>query len=384
MTGFGIETLPYGAFRVGNETPRIGVAIGDSVLDLAPALGDDVFAHPTLNPFLARGPAAWTRTRDRLLELLTHEALLVSAEPHLIPRQDVTLSLPIEVADYVDFYSNEHHAINVGRMFRPDADPLPVNWKHLPAGYHGRAGTVVVSGTPITRPLGQYRGPDGTVFGAEPRLDIEVELGFVVGTPTAPGTRVSATDLAEHVFGVVLLNDWSARAIQAWEYTPLGPFLGKSFATSISPWVVPLEALAHAQVPGPAQDPAPLPYLTPAGTGLDVRFEVHWNDTVVTRPPFTAMYWTPGQQLAHLTVGGAALRTGDLFASGTVSGPQPDQRGSFLELSWNGTEPITLADGTTRTFLADGDTVTIRATAPGPNGSTITLGEVTGTIQPPP
>jgi fumarylacetoacetase len=380
MTGFGIETLPYGAFRVGTQAPRIGVAVGDSVLDLAPVLGDDVFASPTLNPFLARGRAAWTHTRERLVELLSHEVSLKAAEPHLIPRQDVTLSLPFDVADYVDFYSNEHHATNVGRMFRPDADPLPVNWKSLPAGYHGRSGTVVVSGTPILRPLGQFRGPDGVTFGPEPRLDIETELGFVVGAPTQPGTRLSAEELAEHVFGVVLLNDWSARAIQAWEYTPLGPFLGKSFATSISPWVVPLDALAAAQVPAPPQDPTPLPYLQPFGMGFDITFEVVWNDTVVARPPFAAMYWTPGQQLAHLTVGGAPLRTGDLFASGTVSGPERDQRGCFLELSWNGTEPITLADGSTRTFLEDGDTVTIRATAPGPDGGPISLGEVSGTI----
>jgi fumarylacetoacetase len=380
MTGFGIQTLPYGAFRVGTEPARIGVAIGDSVLDLAPALGDDVFAAATLNPFLARGRAAWTRTRERLLELLTHEVALQAAEPHLIPRQDVTLCLPFEVADYVDFYSNEHHATNVGRMFRPDADPLPVNWKSLPAGYHGRSGTVVVSGTPITRPLGQYRGPDGVTFGPEPRLDIEVELGFVVGTPTTPGTRLSADDLAEHVFGVVLLNDWSARAIQAWEYTPLGPFLGKSFATSISPWVVPVDALDAARVPAPTQDPTPLPYLQPAGAGFDISFEVLLNDTAVSAPQFRDQYWTPGQQLAHLTVGGAPLRVGDLFASGTVSGPQRDQRGCFLELSWNGTEPIALADGSTRTFLADGDTVTIRATAPGPDGGPISLGEVSGTV----
>jgi fumarylacetoacetase len=380
MTGFGIETLPYGAFRLGTEPPRIGVAIGDSVLDLAPALGDDVFASPTLNPFLARGRSAWTRTRERLLELLTHEVALKAAEEYLIPRQDLTLCLPFDVADYVDFYSNEHHATNVGRMFRPDADPLPANWKSLPAGYHGRAGTVVVSGTPITRPLGQYRGPDGVTFGPEPRLDIEVELGFVVGTPTRPGTRLSADDLAQHVFGVVLLNDWSARAIQAWEYTPLGPFLGKSFATSISPWVVPLDALAAAHIPAPTQDPSPLPYLHPIGTGFDITFEVCWNGTEVAHPTFASMYWTPGQQLAHLTVGGAPLRTGDLFASGTVSGPQPEQRGCFLELSWNGTQPITLDDGSTRTFLADGDTVTIGATAPGPNGTVIHLGEVVGTI----
>jgi fumarylacetoacetase len=383
MTGFGIETLPYGAFRVGDEPARIGVALGNDVLDLAPALGDEVFAQPTLNAFLARGREAWTQTRQRLQDLVAHEVTRAAAAPYLIPYQDVTMCLPFEVADYVDFYSNEHHATNVGRMFRPEADPLPVNWKSLPAGYHGRAGTVVVSGTPVTRPLGQYRGPDGPIFGPEPRLDIEVELGFVVGAPTSPGTRLHADDLAEHVFGVVLLNDWSARAIQAWEYVPLGPFLGKSFATSISAWVVPLDALAATHVPAPTQEPTPLAYLHPAGHGYDISFEVTWNDTVVARPPFASMYWTPGQQLAHLTVGGAPLRTGDLYGSGTVSGPAPDQRGSFLELCWNGEQLITLADGDVRTFLHDGDTVTIRASAPGPDGTTVHLGEVTGTIHPP-
>jgi fumarylacetoacetase len=260
---------------------------------------------------------------------------------------------------------------------------LPANWKHLPAGYHGRAGTVVVSGTPVVRPCGQFRSGEQTVFGAEPRLDIEAEVGFVVGTPSRAGESVSIAEFRDHVFGVVLLNDWSARAIQAWEYTPLGPFLGKSFATSISPWVVPLQALTSAWVPAPKQDPAPLDYLTGRHGALDLRLEIEWNETVVSRPPFRQMYWTPAQQLAHLTVNGAALRTGDLFASGTVSGPERDQRGSFLELSWNGTEPIELADGSTRTFLADGDTVSIRGRARGPAGSWIDLGEVVGTVLPP-
>jgi fumarylacetoacetase len=385
MTGFGIETLPYGAFRVGNEAPRIGVAIGDSVLDLAPALGDDVFAHPTLNPFLARGHAAWTRTRDRLLELLTHEVLLTSAEPHLIPRQDVTLSLPIEVADYVDFYSSEQHALNAGRIFRPDAAELPPNWKHVPIGYHGRAGTVVTSGTPVVRPHGQRkpRNADAPSFGPSQRLDIEAEVGFVVGVPSTPGTRVSTEDFARHVFGVCLVNDWSARDIQAWESQPLGPFLGKSFATSVSPWIVPLAALEHARVDGPPQDPEPFEYLrTGEKWGLDLAIEIRLNGHLVSSPPFATQYWTAPQQLAHLTVNGASLRTGDLFASGTVTGPERDQRGSFLELSWGGREPLDLPDGQQRTFLHDGDEVVISATAPGPSGTRIGFGDVRGTVVP--
>jgi len=251
---------------------------------------------------------------------------------------------------------------------------LQPNWKHLPIGYHGRAGTVVVSGTPIDRPSGQL-GPG--VFGPTQRLDVEAEVGFVVGVP---GRRIRTGDFAEHVFGVVLVNDWSARDIQAFEYQPLGPFLAKSFATSVSPWVVPLEALAGALVPAVAQDPVPAEYLTPPGDGLELTLTVEWNGTPVSSPPFAQMYWTPAQQLAHLTVNGASVRTGDLFASGTVSGPERSQAGSFLELTWNGTEPVKLDDGSLRGFLLDGDTVTISATAPGAGGTPIGLGSVTGTV----
>jgi fumarylacetoacetase len=302
-----------------------------------------------------------------------------------VPLAEVALRMPFEVADYVDFYSSEHHAGNVGRIFRPDGEPLLPNWKRLPVGYHGRAGTVVVSGTPIVRPCGQRRPPgaDEPVYGPSVRLDIEVEVGFVVGAGSDLGTRVATDAYPDHVFGVVLLNDWSARDIQAWEYQPLGPFLGKSFATSISPWVVPLDALAAARVPAPEQEPAPLPYLKESDRyGYDLRLAVDWNGTLVAEPPFARMYWTPAQQLAHLTVNGASLRTGDLYASGTVSGPEKRHRGCFLELTWSGAEPVTLADGSTRTFLEDGDTVTIAGTAPGPDGRVVGLGEVTGTVHP--
>jgi fumarylacetoacetase len=273
----------------------------------------------------------------------------------------------------------------VGRLFRPDDEPLKPNWKHLPVGYHGRAGTVVVSGTPIRRPNGQTRGADGAVtFGPSRRLDIEAELGFVVGTGSQLGEPVRLADFAEHVFGVCLVNDWSARDIQAWEYVPLGPFLGKSFATSVSPWITPLDALAAARIPAPPRDVAVLPYLDDVDQpwALDLAVEVWLNGQLISRPPFASMYWTGAQMLAHLTVNGASLRPGDLFASGTISGPAPDERGSLLELSWGGAEPLTLDDGAIRTFLQDGDEVVLRATAPGPGGTRIGLGEVRGQITP--
>ena len=385
---FGLANLPFGVFShpsVGGGARRIGVAVGDSVLDLAPVLDDAVFASPTLDPFLARGKAVWSETRARLTELLTDRHYRGAVSRHLRPRSEVTLHRPFTVGDYVDFYCSLDHASNVGRIFRPDAEPLLPNWRHMPVGYHGRAGTVVVSGTPVVRPSGQRRPPgaEAPTFGPSARLDIEAEVGFVIGTGSRLGEPIPIEDFADHVFGVVLVNDWSARDIQAWEYQPLGPFLGKSFATSISPWVVPLEALEAARLDGPAQEPAPLPYLQRGKPwALDLLLEVTLNGAVVSRPPFTTMYWTADQMLAHLTVNGASTRTGDLYASGTVSGPEPAQRGSLIELTWNGAEPLTLPDGSTRTFLENGDTVTISATAPAADGGRLSLGEVTGTIQP--
>jgi fumarylacetoacetase len=383
---FPIENLPYGAFSTApGEPPRIGVAVGDHVLDLAPALADPVFGEPTLNGFLAQGRPRWRAVRARITELLTAQRHRPAVEPHLRPRPAVTLHLPFQVADYVDFYASEDHATNLGRMFRPDQAPLTPNWKWIPIGYHGRAGTVVVSGTPVVRPSGQRKAPadPAPTFGPTRRLDIEAELGYVVGPPSRLGAPVPLDRAEEHLFGVVIVNDWSARDLQAWEYVPLGPFLGKSFATSVSPWVVPFEALQHARIPPPARAPEPLPYLVgDADRGLDIALEVRLNGEVVSRPPYAGMYWTPAQMLAHLTANGASLRTGDLFASGTISGPGPDQRGSFIEMSWNGTRPLQLADGSTRTFLEDGDTVTITARARGHSGVRIGFGEVTGTIRP--
>jgi fumarylacetoacetase len=378
---FGLDNLPYGVFSAGGP-PRVGVRVADSVLDLAALLRDEVFAAPSLNPFMATGPARWAAARARITELIVGGTVPDSV---VFPLAEVELRLPFEVADYVDFYTSEHHASNLGRLFRPaNPEPLMPNWRHLPVGYHGRAGTVVVSGTDIVRPSGQRKGPSdpAPVFGPSVRLDVEAELGFVVGVGSPLGTPIPTEAFADHVFGAVLVNDWSARDIQAWEYVPLGPHLGKSFATSISPWVVPLAALAAARVPLPGQDPAVLPYLRESSDwGLDIDLALSWNGEVMTRPPYRTMYWSPAQMLAHMTVNGASARTGDLFASGTISGPDRDQRGAFIELTWGGAEPVTVG-GQQRTFLEDGDTVSITATAPGAAGGRIGFDAVTGVIRP--
>ncbi|HEV3234482.1 MAG TPA: fumarylacetoacetase [Candidatus Dormibacteraeota bacterium] len=381
----GIENLPYAVFAQGQAAPRVGVGIGDHVLDLARALGDDVFAQPSLNAFMARGRGGWQDARARIVDLLTDPGRRTTVEPALLPLSEITLQLPFDVADYVDFYSSMHHAQNVGRIFRPDQEPLQPNWRHLPVGYHGRAGTVVVSGTPITRPQGQRRGgADGAPeFGPSQKLDIEAEVGFVVGVGSDHWRSVETRAFEDHVFGVVLVNDWSARDLQAWETVPLGPFLGKSFATSISAWVVPLAALDAAHVAAPRQDPAPLPYLGGDHLyGLDIDLDVSINGRPLSHPRFAGMYWTPAQQLAHMTVNGASVRTGDLYASGTVSGEAREEWGSLLEITWNGRDPVELGDGSSRTFLEDGDTVIISASAPGPDGTRIGFGEVSGTIRP--
>ncbi|MFF2526457.1 fumarylacetoacetase [Streptomyces liangshanensis] len=392
---FGPHNLPYGVFSTAEEPGRrrLGVRLGDAVLDAGAAartLGSPyakLLDQPGLGPLMAAGRTAWRDVRRALTAWVTVPSHRAEMEPLLHPLGSVTLHLPYEVADYVDFYASEHHATNVGRIFRPDGLALPVNWKHLPIGYHGRAGTVVVSGTEVVRPSGQRRAPgdDAPVFGPSVKLDIEAEVAFVVGTPSAQGTPVDLASFRDHVFGLSLLNDWSARDIQAWEYVPLGPFLGKSFATSVSAWVTPLEALDAARVAPPARTEELLPYLDDAGEedpgGFDLRISVALNGQVISEPPFSSMYWTAAQQLAHLTVNGASLRTGDLYGSGTVSGPGREQRGSLLELTWNGTEPVELPDGK-RAFLEDGDEVTLTAWAPGPDGTRVGLGEVRGRIVP--
>ncbi|MEV0028631.1 fumarylacetoacetase [Nocardia sp. NPDC050793] len=376
---FGLENLPYGVFAPAGGEHRVGVRIGDRVIDLALALEDSTFAATDLNPFLAQGPARWREVRERVRELVESE---IPGEA-VYSLTDVSLALPISVGDYVDFYASIDHATNLGRLFRPDAEPLLPNWRHLPVGYHGRAGTVVVSGTDVVRPNGQRRTDSGAPdFGPSRRLDIEAELGFVVGVGSELGRPIDITEVDNHLFGVALVNDWSARDIQAWEYQPLGPFLGKSFATSLSAWVTPLAALDAARIALPEQSPPPLPYLAADQPwGLNIDLTVRWNSHIVTHPPYGRMYWSPAQMLAHLTANGAATRTGDLFASGTISGPEPGQRGSFIELSWGGKEPVRVGEDL-RTFLEDGDEVVITASAPGPGAARLGLGEVRGRILP--
>jgi len=378
---FGPQTLPYGVVDAG-DGPRVAVRLGDHALVLASiALGDlaPLVSGSSLDPLLAATRADWSALRARLTSLVTQPSAPAGAQ--LVPLSDVRMSLPFTVGDYVDFYSSRYHAENVGRIMRPDTEPLLPNWTHLPVGYHGRAGTVVVSGTPVERPHGQRRGSSGPHFGPSGRLDVEAEVGFVCGGPVA--RRVPTKAAAEHIFGVVLVNDWSARDIQGWEYQPLGPFLGKSFATSISAWVTPLDALATARVAVPDVGHPRLPYLEEdAPWGLDLRLAIEWNGKVVSRPQFADMSYSCAQQLAHMTVNGATVRPGDLFASGTVSGPERTQRGCFLELSWGGRESITLADGAERTFLEDGDTVVITAQAPGEDGSVVGIAPVEGTVLP--
>ncbi len=356
--------IAYGVIREGART-RVGARVEDGVLDLAAALGDDLFQAPALNRFMAEGPAAWREAHARARE----------ASGPVLERHEVELLMPFDVADYVDFFSSLHHATNMGRMLRPDGEPLFPNWRHLPVAYHGRSSTVVPSGTPVRRPCGQRRPPgaDAPTFGPSARLDIELELGFVIGVPSVLGQPVPVERALDHVFGVVIVNDWSARDIQAWEYQPLGPFLGKSFATSISHWVVPLTELEERRVPAGTHEPEPLPYLREEPWAYDIALEVELNGTVVARTSTRHLYWSIAQQIAHLTANGASMRTGDLLATGTISGPERESHGSLIELSWNGTEPIELPGGETRSFLEDGDEVVLRGEG---------LGEVRGRIEP--
>lgn len=367
-SSFGVDNLPYCVYQVPGSAPQVGVRFGDHVLGLVRLLGDPVFARPTLNPFMALGRARWEETRSALQSLLAGRRVPADA---VHPLDEVRLRLPFRVADYVDFYASEHHATNLGRLFRPGSEPLLPNWKHLPVGYTGRAASIVVSGTEVRRPRGQRLAEPGAttpVFGPSQRLDLEAELGFVVGVGNPMGTPIPVEEVEEHLFGVVLFNDWSARDLQAWEYVPLGPHLAKSFASTVSPWVVPMAALAPARVPTPEQNPRPLPYLAMEQPwGLDITLEVEVNGEVLSRPPYATTYWSPAQMLAHLTVNGAPTRTGDLFASGTVSGPRPDQVGSLVERGAG--------------FLADGDEVVLRATAPGAGGGRIGFGEARGRIR---
>jgi fumarylacetoacetase len=410
-SGFGIEHLPLGVVRARGGPPRPAVRIGDRALVLAPlaetGLLDSVAGShggalrsaleaPTLNGLLALGRPTWSGLRARLTELLaagnSEVADVGLADDVLLPLAEAELLLPIEVGDYVDFYSSIEHASNVGRLVRPEDEPLFPNWRHLPVGYHGRSAGVVVSGTPIRRPIGQEPPeiPDGPpLFGPEPLLDFELELGFVSGPGPEGGGPIRPDAAAEHIFGFLLLNDWSARAMQAWEYRPLGPFLGKAFATSVAPWITPLEALEPFRVRGREQDPAPLPHLeADHNWALDLELEVvlvpedSGDGEAISRTNARGLYWSAAQQLAHVTTSGAAVRAGDLFGSGTISGSDPGTQGCLLELTSAGREPLRVS-GVERAFLEDGDEVILRgAGAAGDGRPAITLAAVSGRILP--
>ncbi|QOZ22643.1 fumarylacetoacetase [Bradyrhizobium sp. CCBAU 51753] len=399
---FSIQNLPYGVFSSKDGLPpRIGVAIGDYVLDLWELEQDSrldvgplgVFSMPSLNAFMALGPKVWSKTRARISELLRsdhpelrdHRELRARA---LVPMADVKLYMPFAVSGYTDFYSSKEHATNVGVMFRGKDNALQPNWLHMPIGYNGRASTVVVSGTKVRRPRGQLKPPTAEVpsFGACKRLDFELEMGVVVGQASPMGEMLTEKQAEEMIFGFVILNDWSARDIQQWEYVPLGPFQAKAFATSISPWVVTREALEPFRLQGPAQQPEPLAYLKQAGANnydlaLDVALRAGAMNEAKTicSTNFKYMYWSSVQQLVHHASSGCAMNVGDLLGSGTISGPEKHQRGSLLEISWNGTEPVELANGVTRSFLEDGDSLVMRGWCQG-DGYRVGFGEVEGTI----
>jgi fumarylacetoacetase len=404
---FPIQNLPYGVFRRrAGITPHIGVAIGDYVLDLAVVetaglleapslLGRNVFGRRTLNDFLALGRSAWREARSAISRLLRHDEPWLRDDPPLrqralIPTADVEMLLPVDIGDYTDFYSSREHATNVGTMMRGPDNALQPNWLHLPVAYHGRASSVVVSGTDVRRPNGQTRADDAPAptFGPSRSLDFELEMGFFIGPGNPLGQPIPIEQAPEHIFGLVLVNDWSARDIQRWEYVPLGPFLAKNFATTVSPWVVTLDALAPFRTAGPKQDPTPLPYLrSPGNWAFDIRLEVLLQSPTMDRPHVVSrsnakyLYWNVCQQLAHHAVNGCNLRTGDLLASGTISGPTPDSYGSMLELAWKGTKAIALPGGEKRVFLQDGDCVTLTGWCQG-SGYRVGFGEATGRVLP--
>ncbi|XP_062405487.1 fumarylacetoacetase [Sardina pilchardus] len=403
---FSFHNLPYGVFStVDNPRHRIGVAIGDQILDLSaikhlldgPALSkhQNVFDQPTLNAFMNLGYDAWREARRYVQKLLSANESTLRDDVSLRSRAFVHLTsavmhLPAEIGDYTDFYSSRDHATNVGIMFRGKENALMPNWLRLPVGYHGRASSVVVSGTPIRRPSGQMR-PDPTkppVFGPSKQLDIELEMAFFVGAGNTLGEPIPIEKAHEHIFGMVLMNDWSARDIQAWEYVPLGPFLGKNFGTTISPWVVPMDALLPFVEPNAVQDPEPLPYLRHGDAYtfninlfVSVKGEAMREPATICKSNFKYMYWTMKQQLAHHTVNGCNMRPGDLLASGTISGPEPESFGSMLELSWRGSKSVDLGGGESRTFLKDGDEVTITGYCQG-RGYRVGFGPCRGAVVP--
>lgn len=381
---FPLQNLPYGVFSVNGDAPRCGVAIGDQILDLAAAEAEGLidaqgtFAAPQLNDFMALGRDAWAATRARLTELLSEGATEVLP---LVPMADATLHLPIRVAEYTDFYASKNHAFNVGVLFRGPENALPAQWTHMPIGYNGRTSSVVVSGTPIRRPMGQLKGEDGPVWGPCQRLDLELELGAIVGADSTMGERVSVEDAEAMIFGYVLLNDWSARDVQAWEYQPLGPFQSKALGTTISPWVVTQAALEPFRAEGAARVNPLLPYLRESRPGFyDLTVGWTMNGQRMSETNYREMYYSSAQQLAHHTESGCPMRVGDLLGSGTISGPTRDQTGALLEMTEGGKRPVTV-NGAERTFIEDGDEIGLYAHAQG-DGYRIGFGPCTGTILP--
>ncbi len=396
---FSIHNLPFGIFSTPGKSKRAGVAIGEFIIDLKQAqsvgvfsnmmIDSNVFANEFLNSFIALGKQTTSAVRERLQKQLCDESSPLKEFNPLVHMDDATMHLPVKVGDYTDFYSSIEHATNVGKMFRDPDNALLPNWKHLPVGYHGRASSIIVSGQDIHRPKGQTKPNDGPpVFGPSQRMDFELEMGFIIGKESQLGDPVSTENAEDYIFGMVLFNDWSARDIQKWEYVPLGPFLGKSFASSISPWVVTLEALEPFRVEGPNQNPKVLPYLEYSGLkNYDINLEVQIepkttnSTTTVSKSNFKYMYWNMAQQLAHHTVNGCNINVGDMMASGTISGKEPDSYGSMLELSWAGKNPVKLNDGSERKFLDDGDTVIMKGYCE-KNGIRVGFGEVRSKLLP--
>ena len=394
---FSVHNLPWGIFSTSGTNPRVGVAIGDRIVDMA-ALSEygvfefdtSVFYEDHLNPFIILGKEVTKGARSRVQSLLGEERGILTENPNLfVDRRTATLHLPVRVGDYTDFYSSIEHATNVGKLFRDPENALLPNWRHLPVGYHGRASSIVVSGTDVTRPSGQVKPNHYPTPKFEPtgRLDFELEMGFIIGKDSRLGKPIGTAEAEDYIFGLVLVNDWSARDIQKWEYVPLGPFLGKNFATTISPWVVPLEALEEFRVPGPTQDPEVLDYLKCDGPkNYDIELEVTLQTSTgdrytISRSNFKYMYWNMAQQLAHHTSNGCDVRVGDLMASGTISGTEGSSYGSLLEISEGGRKPLRLAGGEERTFLQDGDTITLSGRS-GTGTRKIDFGQASGTIKP--
>ncbi|MBM4763723.1 fumarylacetoacetase [Bacillus sp. B15-48] len=404
---FPIQNLPYGVFSAKQDkAARVGVAIGEYVLDMAVLENEGffkeiiktdqpVFNRPYLNDFMGLGKEAWSAVRTKLQEVLSADNPVLRDNEELrknalIPQSEITMHMPIKIGDYTDFYASKEHATNVGIMFRGKENALMPNWTHLPVGYHGRASSVVLSRIDVRRPVGQQKpkDADSPIFGPCRQLDFELEMGYIIGTGNKLGDPITIENAEEHIFGMVLLNDWSARDIQAWEYVPLGPFLAKNFSTSIAPWIVPMEALEPFRVAGPKQDPKPLAYLDQEGEGsFDIELEVllkgenQKERQTISKSNHRYLYWSPAQMVAHHTIGGCDLNTGDLLGSGTISGEEKNARGSLLELTWRGAEPISLGENEQREWLEDGDELTMTGWCQG-EGYRVGFGEVAGKILP--